>query len=54
MVSGHVYVREVPDFQACRAIVKKIDDPATQRKIVHKGYERVAEEFWMLRGVHER
>ncbi|KAK3301755.1 uncharacterized protein B0T15DRAFT_497469 [Chaetomium strumarium] len=54
MVSGHIYVMEVADLQAGRVVVKQIDNPDTQRRIVHKGYDRVAEEFWLLGGVYEK
>ncbi|KAK4236836.1 hypothetical protein C8A03DRAFT_35220 [Achaetomium macrosporum] len=49
LVGGHIYVIEVADSEAGKVVLKQMDDPETQRKIVHEGYEKVAEEFWHVK-----
>ena len=46
-VGGHIYVVTAVDRRTGRAVMRQMDDPATQRRIVLPGEKPVAEEFWL-------
>jgi hypothetical protein len=48
-VPGHIYVMEVDDPTGQSTIIRQLDDPVNQRRIVLPGRGRVAEEFWLTR-----
>jgi hypothetical protein len=53
MVGGHIFVVRARNPSTGRLELRQMDDPATQRSIVHLGRQKVAEEFWLTKNAWE-